>query len=45
MNALKNRGDHCHMGGICASAVGIACIVMPGLVSAIHVFNARGCQI
>jgi hypothetical protein len=23
MNALKNRGDHCHMGGIRASAPGL----------------------
>jgi hypothetical protein len=42
MNALKNRGDHCHMGGIRASAPrGFASIVMPGLVPGIHVFNAR----
>jgi hypothetical protein len=25
MNALKNRGDHCHMGRIGASAPGIGC--------------------
>ena len=30
MNALKNRGDHCHMGGIHASAPGLAYIVMAG---------------
>jgi hypothetical protein len=25
MNLRKNRGDHCHMGGIGASAPGIGC--------------------
>jgi hypothetical protein len=30
MNALKNRGDHCHIGGICASASGLTYIVMAG---------------
>ena len=56
MNALKNRGDHCHMGGIRASATSLAYIVMPGhsrskngvaslaYVLGIHVFNAQGYQ-
>jgi hypothetical protein len=56
MNALKNRRDHCHMGGIGASAPSLTYIVMPGhsrskngvaslaYVPGIHVFNARGCQ-
>ena len=40
MNALKNRGDHCHMGGIRASAPGLAYIVMPGLVPGMTAFVA-----
>src|ERR1700741_2383261 len=29
MNALKNRGDHCHMGGIRASAPGLRMVAAP----------------